>query len=97
MKFTNYLNEMPWISYGDNTFDLEIEKTGKNHLDFINLLKDILTGKKLKDKYGSIIHLKSDKDKENFINALKNDNILKNFLKYTHNDIKRDFNNIIKK
>lgn len=96
MKFGKYLKEMPWINFGGKIFDLEIEKTADNHRQLISLLQDILTGKRLKDKYGQVIQLKSQSEKDTFIQALKNDNILKGFLKHTYKDIKNDFEKIVK-
>lgn len=71
--------EMPYVSYkADKTFDLELENLQTE--DIIPYIKDILSGKKFKDKYGNEIELITDKEKEDFINHLKNDAIFNNIV-----------------
>ena len=70
--------EMPYISYkADKTFDLELEKFS-NTKDLLFYIKEILSGKELKDKYGNDIKLVTDKEKDDFINHLKSNKIFIN-------------------
>ena len=69
------LQEAPHIEFKDQYIDLEAER----HF-IIPRIINILMGKKVKDKYGSEFHLKSDKDIMSFVKELIHDPVVLRFL-----------------
>lgn len=82
----NKLQEMPYIDYGkNNIFDLEVEQFSSPR-ELIQIIKDILSGDEIEDKYGNVIWLKNSKDKQSFIIGLKDNFVLHNYIQNKMSD-----------
>jgi len=85
LTFDSYLSEMPHVEYGnDKIFDLELEKFSKNPKGLLDYLERILSGKKLTDKYGQTIELKSLSDQSMFMTNLKADPFFSMWMRKYH-------------
>jgi hypothetical protein len=89
-----HIQEMPWIKYGDSVFDLHIESF-KDSSDFIQFLKDILTGKSFTDKYDNIISLQSIRQKLIFLKSLKKDKVFLSYVNRKFNDNEKELIKIL--
>jgi len=75
LTFKQYLSELPHIQFGDTFFDFEMERGL-----LLKRLTALLIGKKVKDKYGNELQLKTKKDIEKLLDIIKKDTILRSNL-----------------